>query len=546
VQHRLDYVVRRREVEWLRRLWPDAPGDVEESLCALPVYRTYIGADGASAEDLAVLREAGVEWIADGPEDFVRRWQQTTPPVMAKGVEDTAFYRYGRLLALNDVGGDPGRFGLSAEDFHRANTRRRPLAMTTLQTHDTKRSADVRARLAAITWIPGEWVALAEAVLPSAPDRDEGWFFLQTVVAAPVSPERLSAYVEPWSGRVEDADREAVAEASLQRSLSEILLLERPGWDAFVTRFQQTTPPVMAKGVEDTAFYRYVRLLALNDVGGDPGRFSISVDQFHAANAARSPLNLLVTQTHDTKRSGDVRARIGALASMPEAFAGHVRNWLSVCRSLTSGGAPDPVVQLFIFQPLLGAWPVSVERLEAYLEKALREAKVNTSWVEPNEAREAAVKQFARALYTHRDFLRTFEPFQREVAEAGDRMALGQLLLKLTVPGVPDIYQGDELLNLALVDPDNRRPVDWEERRAALSDPPPKLRVIQRTLALRISGAYEPVDAGPDTVAFLRGGDVFVSARLRGDAPLSLPPGDWTDVLELDYAEFGIALLKRT
>ena len=378
-----------------------------------------------------------------------------------------------------------------------------------------------------------------ERLLREAPDRVAG--LERALASLPV----YRTYVEPWSGRVEDADREAVAEASLQRSLSEILLLERPGWDAFVTRFQQTTPPVMAKGVEDTAFYRYVRLLALNDVGGDPGRFSISVDQFHAANAARSPLNLLVTQTHDTKRSGDVRARIGALASMPDAFAGHVRNWLSVCRSLTSGGAPDPVEQLFIFQTLLGAWPISVERLEAYLEKALREAKVHTTWVEPNEAHEAAVKQFARALYTHRDFLRTFEPFQREVAEAGDRMALGQLLLKLTVPGVPDIYQGDELLNLALVDPDNRRPVDWEERRAALADPPPKLRVIQRTLALRISGAYEPVDAGPDTVAFLRGGDVFVSARLRGDAGLEPPPGDWDDVLELDYAQFGIALLKR-
>ena len=377
-----------------------------------------------------------------------------------------------------------------------------------------------------------------ERLLREAPERVAG--LERALASLPV----YRTYVEPWSGRVEAADREAVAEASLQRSLSEILLLGRRGWDAFVTRFQQTTPPVMAKGVEDTAFYRYVRLLALNDVGGDPGRFSISVDQFHAANAARSPLNLLVTQTHDTKRSGDVRARIGALASMPEAFAGHVRNWLSVCRSLTSGGAPDPVEQLFIFQTLLGAWPISVERLEAYLEKALREAKVHTSWVEPNEVHEAAVKQFARALYTHRDFLRTFEPFQREVAEAGDRMALGQLLLKLTVPGVPDIYQGDELLNLSLVDPDNRRPVDWSERRAALADPPPKLRVIQRTLALRISGAYEPVDAGPDTVAFLRG-DVFVSARLRGDAALEPPPGEWDDVLELDYAQFGIALLKR-
>jgi (1->4)-alpha-D-glucan 1-alpha-D-glucosylmutase len=310
----------------------------------------------------------------------------------------------------------------------------------------------------------------------------------------------------------------------------------------------------MAKGVEDTAFYRYARLLAFNDVGGDPSRFSLSVDEFHAANRERLqrfPRNLLVTQTHDTKRSGDVRARIGALAGMADTFASHARTWLSVCRSLTSGGAPDPVEQMFIFQTLLGVWPISVERLEAYLEKALREAKVHTNWVEPSEAHEAAVKRFARALLTHRDFLRTFEPLQREVAAAGDRAALGQLLLKLTVPGVPDIYQGDELLCLSLVDPDNRRPVDWEARRAALADPPPKLRVIQRALTLRegipdaFAGAYEAVDRGPDTIAFLRGDSVFVSVRIRGDGELELPAGDWADVLELDYAEFGIALLRR-
>src|SRR5687767_12687956 len=187
-----------REVDWLRRLWPDAPGDIEASLCALPVYRTYV--DGSpSEEDRAVLREAGVEWVLDGPPDFLRRWQQTTPPVMAKGVEDTAFYRYAGLLALNDAAGDPGRFGITAAQFHAANAKRAeqwPLAMTTLQTHDAKRSADVRARLAALTWLVDEWVALAEAVLPGAPDRDEGMFFLQTVVAAPVSAERLRAYVE--------------------------------------------------------------------------------------------------------------------------------------------------------------------------------------------------------------------------------------------------------------------------------------------------------------------------------------------------------------
>src|SRR3954451_2711952 len=331
-----------------------------------------------------------------------------------------------------------------------------------------------------------------ERLLRGAPERLAG--LERALASLPV----YRTYVEPWSGRVEDEDREAVAEAGLASSLAAVLTLQTPGWDAFVARFQQTTPPVMAKGVEDTAFYRYARLLALNDVGGDPGRFSVSVADFHAGNrerARRFPRNLLVTQTHDTKRSGDVRARIGALAGMADAFAAHARRWLSVCRSLTSGGAPTPVEQLFIFQTLLGAWPIEPERLEAYLEKAMREAKVHTNWVEPDAEHEAAVQAFARALYTHRPFLGDFEPFQREMAAAGERAALGQLLLKLTVPGVPDIYQGDELEDLSLVDPDNRRPVDWRARRAALADPPPKLRLIRRALAPRRPAPPPPPQA---------------------------------------------------
>jgi (1->4)-alpha-D-glucan 1-alpha-D-glucosylmutase len=171
---------------------------------------------------------------------------------------------------------------------------------------------------------------------------------------------------------------------------------------------------------------------------------------------------------------------------------------------------------------------------------------------------------FARALLTHRDFLRDFEPFQREVAAAGDRAALGQLLLKLTVPGIPDVYQGDELLNLSLVDPDNRRPVDWAARREALADPPPKLRLIQRALALRarmpdaFAGSYEPLEAGVDACAFVRGGAVVACAWLRGDgaAEVTLPGGSWRDALDdrvlsgrVTVADLcagdGIALLER-
>jgi (1->4)-alpha-D-glucan 1-alpha-D-glucosylmutase len=339
-------------------------------------------------------------------------------------------------------------------------------------------------------------------------------------------------------GHASAEDREILAEAGIE------WLLDAP--PEFVTRFQQTTPPVMAKGVEDTAFYRYLRLLALNDVGGDPGRFGLPVEAFHAANAARPPRNLLVTQTHDTKRSGDVRARIGALAGMAEQWEAHVRGWLQLT---SEAPGPDAAERYLVFQTLVGAWPIEPERMDGYLEKALREAKRTTSWIEPDEEHEAAVKAFARGLIDLPEFREDFDPFVAEVAAAGDRAALGQLLLKLTVPGLPDIYNGDELPLLSLVDPDNRRPVDWDARREALAalrageDVDPKLLLIARALALRarrpeaFSGAYTPIDAGEDVCAFARGdGEVLVVVPVRSaqGTTLQLPDelaGAWRDVL---------------
>jgi (1->4)-alpha-D-glucan 1-alpha-D-glucosylmutase len=393
-------------------------------------------------------------------------------------------------------------------------------------------------------------------------------------------------YVEPWSGRVEDADREAVEEAGIDGALAGALLLEPDGAaaegatadagefvtrfqqtsppqrrvpDEFVTRFQQTSPPITAKGIEDTAFYRYVRLVALNDVGGDPARFGIDVATFHARTArraARFPHSLLTTQTHDTKRSGDVRARIGALAGMAAAWREAVLSWRELTAELRTEldgrEAPDANEQYLIFQTLIGAWPISQERLAGYLEKALREAKVNSNWVEPDAAWEEAVQRFAGELLGHRPFLDAFEPFARRVAAEGRRAALGQLLLKLTVPGIPDVYQGDELEALSLVDPDNRRAIDWEMRRDALArlaagDSPTeqtrKLLLIQRALQLRArrpeafdGGDYEPLDAGPGVVAFARGGAVIAVAPVRdwADATLRVPTalvGSWHDVL---------------
>ncbi len=179
-------------------------------------------------------------------------------------------------------------------------------------------------------------------------------------------------YVEPAAGAVSELDRADVAE--LPEPVRRRLLLEEPAPAEFVTRFQQTTPAIMAKGVEDTAFYRYARLLALNDVGGDPSRFSIDVDRFHAGcveRRERFPLNLLTTMTHDAKRSADVRARIGALASVADEWRACVERWLELTEPLRSNGAPDDVERHFLFQTLVGAWPISSERIGEYMFKAL-------------------------------------------------------------------------------------------------------------------------------------------------------------------------------
>jgi (1->4)-alpha-D-glucan 1-alpha-D-glucosylmutase len=314
----------------------------------------------------------------------------------------------------------------------------------------------------------------------------------------------------------------------LPTSLARVLQLETLGWDAFVTRFQQTTPPVMAKGVEDTAFYRYFRLAALNEVGGDPGRFTLPVGEFHGANLereARFPNHLLATQTHDTKRSGDVRARIVALSALADEWVARRAEWRTL---------DDPHEDELLWQTLVGTWPIEPERVEAYLEKALREAKVNTSWVEPNEHHERRVKEAARRAISEPPA--GFEDFVARVVVLGRRNALATTLLALTVPGVPDVYQGDELESLNLVDPDNRRPVDWDARRRALAQPPPKLHVIRETFALRRRrpfGEYRPLELGADVCAFLRGDDVAVAVSLRGQDPPELDlPGEWRDVLD--------------
>jgi (1->4)-alpha-D-glucan 1-alpha-D-glucosylmutase len=257
---------------------------------------------------------------------------------------------------------------------------------------------------------------------------------------------------------------------------------------AFAMKFQQYSSPVMAKAVEDTSFYQYNRLLALNEVGSEPQRFGVSLAAFHHENLARArrwPHAMLASSTHDSKRSEDVRARLAALSEMPEAWRRALFRWSKLNRSKRQklGGerAPSRNDEYLLYQTLLGIWPFDApdadglaqlaDRLEAYMLKAVREAKVHSSWINPDPDYEAATRDFVRALLAPEPgnlFLRDFLPFQRRVARAGAFNSLSQLLLKLVSPGVPDLYQGTELWDFSLVDPDNRRPVDYARRQAAL------------------------------------------------------------------------------
>ncbi|HSP46322.1 MAG TPA: malto-oligosyltrehalose synthase, partial [Chthoniobacterales bacterium] len=259
----------------------------------------------------------------------------------------------------------------------------------------------------------------------------------------------------------------------------------------FVLKFQQSTGPIMAKGLEDTAFYVYNRLAALNEVGGEPQHFGIGLDEFHQRNFERQrdwPATLLATSTHDTKRSEDVRARMLAISEVPQLWRSSLQRWRVFNRrwkrDLDEACAPDANEEYLFYQTLLGTWPVDaagraepfptteyIERIQAYMAKALKEAKINTSWIQPNEPWDSAMNDFvARSLdpSPKNKFLPSFLPVVEEVARLGAINSLSQVALKLTTPGVPDIYQGNEIWDLSLVDPDNRRPVDYERRREML------------------------------------------------------------------------------
>ncbi len=266
----------------------------------------------------------------------------------------------------------------------------------------------------------------------------------------------------------------------------------------FAMKFQQYSGPVQAKGVEDTAFYRFGPLLSLNEVGGEPNRFDSGVERFHRANAERLahwPVTLLATATHDTKRGEDVRARLNLLSELPIRWRAMLRRWTRIvapARETVEGVvAPDGGDEYLFYQTLVGIWPPGAaaadaalaDRIHVYLTKAMREAKIHTSWINPSAPYEAAVGRFVRLVLLGdlaAAFHRSFLPFAREVARAGAVNSLAQVALKLGSPGVPDFYQGTELWDLTLVDPDNRRPVDFALRRRLLAELRPMLARVDR------------------------------------------------------------------
>ena len=327
---------------------------------------------------------------------------------------------------------------------------------------------------------------------------------------------------------------------------------------------------MIAKGVEDTALYCDRRMSALAEVGADPGRFGLTVDEFHAfceCLARDWPQSLLASSTHDTKRSEDVRLRIAALSEFADEWAREVRDWRELAEAHRVDGMPDRGTEYLLYQTLVGVWPASVERVATTMLKSAREAKEHTSWIDGDADFERALDRFVRAILADEDFVARVDAFVRRVLPVAREHSLAATLLKLTAPGVPDIYQGCEHWRESLVDPDNRRGVDFAELARLLDDASQrpasevfdgphhglaKLWLTHRVLTTRaaapsafaVGSDYEPLavdGAGAEhTIAFVRGGRAMVVAprlvRSRPanalDARLTLPPGTWRDALD--------------
>lgn len=425
-------------------------------------------------------------------------------------------------------------------------------------------------------------------------------------------------YVVPERNEITDEDRMHIAQATecakawrqdidggLFDFLRDVLTMVVTGRreSEFVLRFQQFTGPVMAKGVEDTALYCYNRLSGMNEVGGNPESNGLTIGEFHAyceKMQATHPLTMTSLATHDTKRSGDVRARLMVLSEVAPRFGASIQRWSRMNasfkkRSLT-GVMPDANTEYLYYQTLIGAWPISVERAQGYMLKAAREAKLQTTWVANNKEFEDALMEFVARTLEHPPFLKDLEQFVNRIKDAGRVNSLAQTLMQYTAPGIPDLYQGTEIWDLSLVDPDNRRPVDYEWRRQLLTDllglsgeniaaqimqraeeGMPKMWVIYQALQLRrghpewfgAESSYTPLpvegarwDHG---IAYLRGDVVATvvprwNTRVAGswrDTSVLLPQGLWRNrltgttiqggrvTLRTMLRDFPVALLVR-
>ncbi|MDQ3407203.1 MAG: malto-oligosyltrehalose synthase [Chloroflexota bacterium] len=409
--------------------------------------------------------------------------------------------------------------------------------------------------------------------------------------AAPQDEAVISTAVRDAKARRQDLD------GDLFDFLGDILgvRLRGPLESELAMRFQQLTGAVMAKGVEDTAYYRFDRLISLNEVGGDPAGFGVSVDRFHRESLEiqeRWPDTMSSSSTHDTKRSEDTRARIHLLSEIPDTWDAAVRRWASMNSPHPRRDMPDRNTEWFLYQTLVGAWPIAIERLQEAMLKSVREQKRHTSWSRPDEAYEKALSGFIAGAYSNEAFCSDLEAFVEKLAQPARITSLAMTLLKLTMPGIPDIYQGTELWDHSLVDPDNRRPVDFGLRQrlaeeaagntpehviSRLAEGLPKLWLIQHALAVRRErpaafgpeGAYRPLPLdgrkAAHAIGFTRGDQVAtVVPRLVmglgrdwGDTSVDLPAGSWRNVLTGDdcaggrlplaglLARFPVALLVR-
>ena len=417
-------------------------------------------------------------------------------------------------------------------------------------------------------------------------------------------------YVVPQRNEITDEDRHVIGcavacaknnrldiDAGLFDFFERVMTLAECGKQEteFVLRFQQFTSPVMAKGVEDTAFYCYNRLTAMCEVGGDPARDGISVDDLHTYEAhiqATHPHTMTTLSTHDTKRGDDVRARLAVLSEIPDEFEAALTEFQGLTAQYKTENLPDTNTEYFLYQTLVGAWPIDAERTKAYMQKAMREAKLQTSWVANNKNFEDAMNAFIDSILGDEKCLSALERFVERVRWPGRINSLTQTLLKQTAPGVPDLYQGGELWDHSLVDPDNRRPVDYALRSKLLAELPgmpvhnmmdrmeealPKLHLLHQTLRLRRErpecfdalAGYTPLLAkGPHAahvVAFLRASDVLTVVPLHpvtthgawDGTTLEIPAGAWrnrltgervpqgTQSLETLLHDFPVALLVR-